>query len=141
MYERILLPVDLGSENSWVKALPIAVEHCARFGAALDVMTVIPEFGLSMVSTYFPEGHERKMHEQAESLLERFVSERVPDGIDVRRFVESGTIYRAIIETADRIGADLIVVGSHRPGLEDYLLGPNAARVVRHSSKCVLVVR
>lgn len=30
---------------------------------------------------------------------------------------------------------------SHRPGLDDYLLGPNAAKDVRHCKRSVLVVR
>ncbi|MEP3300223.1 MAG: universal stress protein, partial [Pseudoruegeria sp.] len=37
--------------------------------------------------------------------------------------------------------ADLIVIGAHRPDFKDYLLGPNAARVVRHSECSVYVVR
>ena len=37
--------------------------------------------------------------------------------------------------------ADLIVVGSHRPAMRDYLLGTNAARVVRHAHCSVLVAR
>lgn len=45
------------------------------------------------------------------------------------------------METAAKIGADLIVIGSHRPEMGDFLLGPNAARVVRHSKVSVLVVR
>lgn len=32
-------------------------------------------------------------------------------------------------------------MAAHRPALKDYLLGPNAARVVRHSNCSVLVVR
>ena len=141
MYSKILLPIDLGNESSWVKALPVAVDYCAAFGAGLDVLTVVPEFGLPMVSDYFPEDHEKRMREHTADLLARFVADRVPDTVDVRRIVESGTIYKAIIETADRTGADLIVMSAHRPELQDYLLGPNAARVVRHSSKSVLVVR
>jgi nucleotide-binding universal stress UspA family protein len=35
----------------------------------------------------------------------------------------------------------VIVLASHRPELKDYLLGPNAARVVRHAKCSVLVVR
>lgn len=141
MYSKILLPIDLGNESSWIKALPVAVDYCTAFGAGLDVLTVVPEFGLPMVSDYFPEDHEKRMREHTAGLLARFVADRVPDSVEVRRIVESGTIYKAIIETADRNGADLIVMGSHRPELQDYLLGPNAARVVRHSSKSVLVVR
>ena len=36
---------------------------------------------------------------------------------------------------------DLIVMASHRPELKDYLIGPNAARVVRHADCSVQVVR
>ena len=42
---------------------------------------------------------------------------------------------------ADETNADLIVMASHRPELKDFLLGPNAARVVRHANCSVLVVR
>ena len=42
---------------------------------------------------------------------------------------------------AKEIGADLIVMGSHRPELADYLLGANAAKVVRHADCSVMVVR
>ena len=53
----------------------------------------------------------------------------------------TGTAYEEILTTARSFGADLIVMASHRPELKDYLLGPNAARVVRHSDVSVLVVR
>ena len=39
------------------------------------------------------------------------------------------------------IGAELILIGAHSPELKDYLLGSNAARIVRHSPKSVLVLR
>ena len=50
-------------------------------------------------------------------------------------------VYEAILNIARKTGADLIVVAAHRPELKDYLLGPNAARVVRHANCSVLVVR
>ena len=52
-----------------------------------------------------------------------------------------GETIRLILAAAKEYAADLIIMGSHRPELQDYLLGPNAARVVRHSAKSVLVVR
>ena len=141
MYQRILLPIDLSNESSWVKALPAAIQFCKTFGSALHVMTVMPDFGSSLVSQFFPDDHEEKMMQNADEGLEKFVREHVPEELNVRNIVSGGTIYKRIIETADNIGADLIIVGSHRPELQDYLLGPNAARVVRHSSKSVLVIR
>ena len=56
--------------------------------------------------------------------------------------VEHGvSIYAVILVTAQEAGVDLIVVGSHRPAMKDYLLGTNAGRVVRHANCSVLVAR
>ena len=141
MYTDILLPVDLGNESSWAKALPAAIEYCEAFGSNLHVMTVMPDFRSPMVAQFFPDDHEDKLMDNAKDVLHKFVADRVPEEIKVQHIVADGTIYKAIIEMADDIGADLIIMGSHRPELQDYLLGPNAARVVRHSQKSVLVVR
>jgi nucleotide-binding universal stress UspA family protein len=141
MFTSILLPIDLSDAATWERALPAAV-HMARYeDAALHVATVVPDFGMSVVGSYFPEGFEEKaMHEVGERLA-AFVNDHVPDGIEVHPHVLHGRVYDQIIEAANRIGADVIVMGSHRPELKDYLLGPNAARVVRHATQSVFVVR
>lgn len=141
MYDNILLPVDLGNESSWVKALPTAIDYCNAFEATLHVMTVMPDFGSPMIAQFFPDDHENQMMENAKEVLHKFSADQVPDNIPVKHIVTDGTIYQMIIETAEKINADLIIMGSHRPELQDYLLGPNAARVVRHSARSVLVVR
>ncbi len=73
--------------------------------------------------------------------LSELIGERVPEGIEVRQVVGPGTVYEKMFKAARAVVADLIVMASHRPELKDYLLGPNAARVVRHSNRSVLVVR
>lgn len=55
--------------------------------------------------------------------------------------VGSGAIGGGILDLARDIGADLIVLASHRPGAKDYLIGANAVHVVRHAPCSVLVVR
>ncbi len=50
-------------------------------------------------------------------------------------------VYQKILAHANKIGADLIVVASHKPYVGDYLLGTTAARIVRHASCSALVVR
>ena len=78
---------------------------------------------------------------RASEELEALAAKGVPEGVSSKIHVVYGGIYEQIIETADSIGVDLIVVASNRPELKDYLLGPNAARVVRHANCSVLVVR
>ena len=59
----------------------------------------------------------------------------------VRRIISVGNVYEEVLKTARINEADLIVIGAHRPDLKDFLLGPNAARVVRHANCSVYVVR
>ena len=53
----------------------------------------------------------------------------------------AGGIYHELLQEASEWDADLIVVGSHRPVMSDYLLGSNAKTIVRHAQCSVLVVR
>jgi nucleotide-binding universal stress UspA family protein len=141
MYKDILLPIDLNHKSSWRSSLPVALGFCKCFSARLHVMTVIPEFNMSLVGEFFPEGFEKKQGENANKLLHAFVAEHIPKEIEVQHIVAQGTTYREVLDTAEKVKADLIVMGSHRPELKDYLLGPNSERVVRHSPISVLVVR
>jgi len=141
MYQTILLPIDLNEEASWEKALPAALELCRTHGAKLHVMTVVPDFGMAIVGSFFPVGYEEKALAETDAALTQFVASHVPAEQDVAHDVHHGVVYQEILNAAKRVGADLIVMAAHRPGQSDYLLGPNAARVVRHAACSVLVVR
>jgi nucleotide-binding universal stress UspA family protein len=141
MYKNILLTVDLNQESSWMRALPVALEYCRAFGSKLHIMTVLPSYGMPIVSSFFPEDFESKVRLEINNRLHAFVSEQVPKDIVCQHIVAEGVVYEEIIAIAKKIEADLIIMAAHRPDLKDFLLGPNAARVVRHSDKSVLVVR
>lgn len=141
MFKSILLPIDLGHESSWRKALPAAIDLARGNSAVLNIMTVVPDFGMSIVSLNFPaEFLEEGLSKTGEALAE-FVQKHIPGDIPVKSHVAQGTIYSEIIDAADKLGCDLIVLASHRPEMRDYLLGPNASRVVRHAIQSVFVVR
>jgi nucleotide-binding universal stress UspA family protein len=78
---------------------------------------------------------------EAEKRLATIVAESVPKELTVETTIGQGSVYAEILRTARDSGADLIVMASHRPEMKDYLIGTNAARVVRHASCSVLVVR
>jgi len=139
MYKEILLPIDLEDEHSWKKAVPTAVEYAKAFGSQIHVVTVVPEFG--MVRQFFPDNYEEQVKQSIKSKLHEFTGNSIPKDIKVQHIIAHGSIYEEINRAADEVDADLIIMASHRPKLGDYLLGPNAARVVRHSQRSVLVVR
>lgn len=141
MFRAILLPIDISSEDSWRRAAPVAIRLATDDGAPLHVVTVLPDFGTAWVGSFFREGFEaRALHEVGERLSE-WVEANVPAEVEVHPHVLHGRIYEEIINAANRLDTDAIVMGSHRPELSDYLLGPNAARVVRHAKQSVFVVR
>lgn len=141
MAKRILLPIDLADEKSWQMALGIALEQIRLHGGELHVVSVLPDFGMAMVGGYFRKDFEKEALRNFSEALRNWVNEHVPDDIDVHPHVLHGSIYDEILRAADKLDVDLIVIGSHRPELKDYLLGPNAARVVRHARQSVYVVR
>jgi nucleotide-binding universal stress UspA family protein len=98
---------------------------------------------MSVVGTYFDDDHHEKALQEARALLADLVTEALgaEANAKVRHVVSTGSAYEEILKTAEADKADLIVIGAHKPDFKDYLLGPNAARVVRHSNCSVCVVR
>lgn len=72
---------------------------------------------------------------------QRAVIESVFKKYPVKSFVQKGTPYKVILETAEKWGANIIVMGTHgRKGLPHLLLGSVAEDVIRHSKKTVVVI-
>lgn len=141
MYKNILLAIDLEHEGSWNKSLAVAIDLCRQNEAVLRVMTVVPDLGMNIVAQYFPKGYEKEVAKQTLKRLKTFTKENIPGDIKVQHVVGEGSVYESILSVAQKTKVDLIVMESQRKELKQYLLGPNAARVVRHAACSVLVVR
>jgi nucleotide-binding universal stress UspA family protein len=141
MYNSVLVAIDLNDAAGSKRVCEVAVRLARDNGSGLHFIHVIPDFGMSIVGSYFSADQTKRMVTNERAKFEDWAKGEVPDGVDFDLTVVKGHVYNNILKTADQIGADLIVVGSHRPELEDYLLGPNSARVVRHARQSVFVVR
>lgn len=140
VFKRILATIDIHDDVSSEKVVNAALELMSG-DDILFVVCVVPDFGMSVVSGFFPKNYEQDMLEKTRVALHEFTEKHVPEGTPVQHIIAHGSIYEEILAAANEVNADMIVVGSHRPALKDYLLGPNAARVVRHATQSVLVVR
>ncbi|PWV74140.1 universal stress protein [Halomonas sp. A11-A] len=142
MYHKILMPVDLNEESSWKKALPTAVTLCRTFGASLHVLTVLPDYRMPLVGSFFPKDFAKKAHQAVSEAQRQFIQEHVPDDIKVQSVIVDGSPWEAIIKAAKKLEVDLIVMASHnKRKFADYVLGPNAEHVVHHSKISVMIVR
>lgn len=140
-YNNIVIPVDLAHESSWRTALPIAIDHARRNEATLHVVTVVPNADIPAIAVHLPSGIDRHIKDEGTEALSALVSQLVPEDIATEVVVGQGRIYKEVLQIANAVDADLIVMASHRPELVDYLIGANAAHVTRHAQCSVLVVR
>jgi nucleotide-binding universal stress UspA family protein len=143
MMPNIVALVDLDDENSWRKVLPTAIDQAKHTGARLHVLTIVPDgmFRMSVVAQVIPEDYERRIADEANERLAALVQEHAVEGIDVNPVVRLGSVYKEALNFARDNGAELIVMGAHKPGMADYLLGSNASQIVRHAKCSVWVVR
>jgi len=143
MTNSVLCAVDISEPGEDANVLKQASRLAAIDDAQLDVITVVPDYGTSLVSGFFNEDHHDQMMEEAKKQLNEQVIGALGDAANdkVRHIVTFGKTYEEVLNAANKAGSSLIVVGAHKPDFADYLLGPNAARIVRHSTCSVHVVR
>lgn len=143
MIQTVLCAVDITRTDEESKVLRRASKLASVEEAKLDVITVVPDFGASIVGAYFEAHHVTTAKDGAAKALNDFVADVLGQdaNAEVRHIVAIGSVYEEVLNAAKISETDLIVIGAHRPDLKDYLLGPNAARVVRHSDCSVYVVR
>lgn len=139
MYSSILVPVDLEEPSSWQKSVPVALKLAATSGAKVTLVHVISDVVLAMEAEWSGLAL-RRITETADARLRNLAADFAADGT-IATQVTTGRVYLGVLEAAANVGADLIVLASHRPEMKDYLLGQNAERVVRHAPCSVLVVR
>ncbi|MGI9433372.1 MAG: universal stress protein [Geminicoccaceae bacterium] len=135
MFKKILLTIDHTDSRTWEKALPAALEEAKQHGAALRVISVIPEI---IRLPNLPENYGAGAIQHVEGKLREILKETSGE---VPIAVHQGSVYREILKDAFAQDIDLIIMASPRSTGPDDLLGPNVARVVRHAKCSVLVVR
>ncbi|WCE29416.1 universal stress protein [Vibrio sp. SCSIO 43137] len=142
MYKQILIPVDLNDKGFSDKAVELAVWHAKHSNAELHLLNVLPGIHMSMVATYFPKDAARKMKNDVKSQLQRFAEQHITEDVIYKTHVVEGKPYAAILESAEKLGADLIVMPSHkRSKVDKVVLGSVASKVVQNSPINVLVVK
>lgn len=139
---RILTPLD-GSATAEA-ALTEALRIARAFAAILDLIQVVPwaaaVYGAAP-EVWQPEDLDDRLARAADDYLGS-VQDRLPSDLPCERQVLRGAPAAAILDHAERTGADLIVMGTHgRSGLGRFLLGSVADQVVRAASVPVLLVR
>ncbi len=137
MYKNILVPVAFVDGNeAKIKGATEIAQALAEEGAKitfLHVMEQIPGYAVS----YLPADYSN----QVRKAIEDEVAGLATDIDGAQGLVVEGHSGRTILDWAEENNVDLIVIASHRPGMQDLLLGSTASQVVRHAACGVHVLR
>ncbi|SUW61813.1 Universal stress protein F [Buttiauxella agrestis] len=144
MSKKILVPIDISEMELTKQVIPHVENYAKLDDATIHFLAVIPDYtyfasyGLGYASIA-PDAREREAAAM-ETLSDIIAKFKIPDD-RIEKHVLSGTPKDHILGLAEDIDADVIILASHRPSMSTYLLGSNAAAVVRHARCSVLVVR
>lgn len=141
MTKIVLVAIDLEDPDGAAHVAAAAARYATAEAATLHAVNVIPDSGMSLVGSFLSKDHFQEMLAKVHDGFQSWAHSHLPDLAEKQLHVVQGTVYDKIIATARELKAETIVIGAHRPEFRDYLVGPNAARVVRHADQSVLVIR
>jgi universal stress protein F len=135
MYNNILVPISFDVERNISVPLKLA-KLLATPEATVTLLHVVEQFP-TYVLIHIPEDYmaEQRRKMQAE------IDELAATLTNAKGLLIDGHAGRSILDWADTNKPDLIILSSHRPGMQDLLLGSTASQVVRHAACSVHVVR
>jgi universal stress protein F len=136
MPRTVIVPIHLAQVE---KAQPMldAARQIGGEDAGIVLVTVVEDVP-GYIAAEMPSGILEQAAEEARKKL-REIGRKA--GLELPVDVRRGNAATAILAVASERDADVIVIASHVPGVQDYFLGSTAARVVRHAKCSVYVIR
>jgi universal stress protein F len=135
-FKKILVPIDLGHGDLAGQMIGVAKQVGGKDAEIhlTHIVHDIPAYAAVEISSELLARTHKVAEEEMKAIAEK-------NGIKTKIDMRHGTPGSGILDAAEDLGIDLIVIGSHKPDLTDYFLGSTAARVVRHAQCPVLVMR
>ncbi len=130
---KVLFPIDFG-ENS-LKAYPTAEYLAKIYDAEIFLLHVLETRAFSS----FDETEARK---QTNSMMDKFIKENGDPDIIYNKIVKIGKPWKGVIEAANELSANIIIMGTHgAAGMEELFVGTNASRVIKTAPCPVITMR
>ncbi|QQR91696.1 MAG: universal stress protein [Myxococcales bacterium] len=137
----ILCPVDFSAVSD--KALSYAIGFAKELDAEVHVIHVynVPVYALPEGAVTLGPEIVAKVMESSHQAVNDLISKHKDSGVTIKSKLKEGNAHEAILDEAQSIKADLIVMGTRgRSGLPRLLIGSVAERIIRSSHIPVLTV-
>ena len=122
--------------SPYVLSTSTPILHIGIVMMAVTVVNVVEDVP-GFLTAELPDGLVEKAAHDARSSLVDMVKTA---GLDADVQIRGGRPHHAVVTLANELDADLILIASHEPGLQDYFIGSTAAGVVSRAKCSVLVV-
>lgn len=134
MYNKIIIAsaLDQGFNS---RALELAKALVSENGKIITVHVMEPVN--NVVQSFISDDVKSKTYDKIKTMM----TDRLNDEQGIESVILSGQAGTEISNYASKVGADCIIVGSHKPGLNDFFLGSTSSRVVRYATCSVHVLR
>ena len=137
MYQKMLVPVDLAHVEKLDKALKAAVDLAKHYKTEISLLGVGTNTPSSVAHT--PKEFEQKLQAFAEDLGSK-------NGVETKAIAHIAhdpavDLSKEIIAQANKLGADVIVMASHVPGIADHIFSSHGGYVASYWDHSVFLVR
>jgi len=145
MFKKILYPTDFSDVSK--KALDYIKQLKDAGTKEVVVLHVIDERVINKIRHHSDVGIdaeeiEKSMEEHAQEEISKVEGELKESGFEVKSLIDKGVPFREILKAEQEENVSVVVIGSHGVScIEEMFLGSCSEKVIRKSSKPVLVVR
>jgi nucleotide-binding universal stress UspA family protein len=138
---RLLVPIDFSPDSE--AALDWAIGFARKLGAEIDLLhSYEPGTLITLYGVGFPDTLDDELRRAAQKQLSEVAHRVASEGIHVREHVVREPPDQAIAEQAEKLAADMIVMGSRgRRGFAHVMLGSVAERTIRRAQCGVVAVK
>ncbi|AHC99388.1 universal stress protein [Leisingera methylohalidivorans] len=136
MFKHIMVPVDLHMPPTVKKALDVAADFAKNHGARVTLVHVTDQ----QVRRGHTVGSSGDELADLASKVAAQTGAKV-EGLPIYSVDVGAEIDSILSRTAKELEVDLVVMGTHMPGILDYVFSSHASHLVLHSETSVFVVR
>ena len=141
MFKKILVPVDLSTESTTVMLCKTANDLAEKHGAEVRLITVVPDYGMPLVASFFPEDAQSKIKLEMKTKLDNLASDHF--SVSINTDLVQGKRTQSILKDIENNTPDLVMIGCRRKKSRrnQRLLGATGSTVSDRASCSVMIVR
>jgi nucleotide-binding universal stress UspA family protein len=137
MFSKIMVPVDLVHKDTLQKALDVAGDMAKQYDASIDVVSVGGEWPSEL--GHNPHEFGDRLEDFATDLREKYGVKVKADPLMSHDPAVDTT--SELMKAIDKIGADLVIMASHKPGFFEHIFSSHGGYIAQHAKVSVLIVR